>query len=130
MDDNLNCYSTAALAYLGDCALEIFVREYLVRERGLSSAAKLNKAALDFVRAPKQAEAMKNILPLLSEQEEAIFKRGRNVGHTNTPKAATVSEYRAATGMEALFGWLWLSREQGRINELFRAAYLLDSAEQ
>lgn len=130
MDDNLNCYSTAALAYLGDCALEICVREYLVRERGLSSAAKLNKAALDFVRAPKQAEAMKNILPLLSEQEEAIFKRGRNVGHTNTPKAATVSEYRAATGMEVLFGWLWLSREQGRINELFRAAYLLDSAEQ
>ena len=126
MDSNLNSYSSASLAYLGDCALEICVREYLVRELGLSSSAKLNKAALDFVRAPKQAEAMKNILPLLDEEEEAVFKRGRNVGHTNTPKSATVSEYRTATGMEALFGWLWLAGRHERINELFRAAYNLD----
>jgi ribonuclease-3 family protein len=126
MDSNLNSYSSASLAYLGDCALEICVREYLVRELGLSSSAKLNKAALDFVRAPKQAEAMKNILPLLDEEEEAVFKRGRNVGHTNTPKSATVSEYRSATGMEALFGWLWLAVRHERINELFRAAYNLD----
>jgi ribonuclease-3 family protein len=126
MDSNLNSYSSASLAYLGDCALEICVREYLVRELGLSSSAKLNKVALDFVRAPKQAEAMKNILPLLSEEEEAVFKRGRNVGHTNTPKSATVSEYRSATGMEALFGWLWLAGRHERINELFRAAYNLD----
>ena len=126
MDSNLNSYSSASLAYLGDCALEICVREYLVRELGLSSSAKLNKAALDFVRAPKQAEAMKNILPLLDEEEESVFKRGRNVGHTNTPKSATVSEYRSATGMEALFGWLWLAGRHERINELFRAAYNLD----
>ena len=126
MDSNLNSYSSASLAYLGDCALEICVREYLVRELGLSSSAKLNKAALDFVCAPKQAEAMKNILPLLDEEEEAVFKRGRNVGHTNTPKSATVSEYRSATGMEALFGWLWLAGRHERINELFRAAYNLD----
>ena len=126
MDSNLNSYSSASLAYLGDCALEICVREYLVRELGLSSSAKLNKAALDFVRAPKQAEAMKNILPLLDEEEEAVFKRGRNVGHTNTPKSATVSEYRSATGMEALFGWLWLAGRNERISELFRAAYNLD----
>jgi ribonuclease-3 family protein len=126
MDSNLNSYSSASLAYLGDCALEICVREYLVRELGLSSSAKLNKVALDFVRAPKQAEAMKNILPLLSEEEEAVFKRGRNVGHTNTPKSATVSEYRSATGMETLFGWLWLAGRRERIEELFRAAYKLD----
>jgi ribonuclease-3 family protein len=130
MDNPTNSYSSASLAYLGDCALEICVREYLVRERGLSSSAKLNSAALDFVRASKQAEAMKNILPLLSEEEEAIFKRGRNVGHTNTPKSATVSEYRSATGMETLFGWLWLSRKAERINELFRAAYMLDQQQQ
>lgn len=127
MDSSLNSYSSASLAYLGDCALEICVREYLVRELGLSSSAKLNKAALDFVRAPKQAEAMKNILPLLDEEEEAVFKRGRNVGHTNTPKSATVSEYRSATGMEALFGWLWLAGKKERINELFRVAYGLDT---
>ena len=127
MDSSLNSYSSASLAYLGDCALEICVREYLVRELGLSSSAKLNKAALDFVRAPKQAEAMKNILPLLDEEEEAVFKRGRNVGHTNTPKSATVSEYRSATGLEALFGWLWLAGKKERINELFRVAYGLDT---
>ena len=126
MEDSLNTYSSASLAYLGDCALEICVREYLVRELKISSSAKLNKLALDFVRAKNQAEAMKNILPMLSEEEEAVFKRGRNVGHTNTPKSATVAEYRSATGMEALFGWLWLADKRDRINELFRAAYMLD----
>ena len=124
--EQLNTYSTASLAYLGDCAIEICVREYLVREAGLSSSAKLNKAALEFVRASKQAEAMKNILPLLSEEENAVFHRGRNMGHSNTPRSSTVSEYRSATGMEALFGWLHLGGKQDRIRELFRAAYKLD----
>ena len=127
MEGNLNTYSTASLAYLGDCALEICVREYLVREQGLASSAKLNKAALDFVAAPKQARAMENILPLLSEEEEAVFKRGRNHSHNNTPKAATPSEYRTATGMETLFGWLWLAGNKDRINELFYKAYELVS---
>ena len=126
MGTSLNGYSTASLAYLGDCAIEICVREYLVREAGLSSSAKLNKAALEFVRASKQAEAMKNIIPLLSEEENAVFHRGRNMGHSNTPKSATVSEYRNATGMEALFGWLHLAGNKDRINELFRIAYQLD----
>ena len=124
--NNLNTYSTASLAYLGDCAIEICVREYLVREAGLSSSAKLNKAALEFVRASKQAEAMKNIIPLLTEEENAVFHRGRNMGHSSTPKSSTVAEYRSATGMEALFGWLLLSGAQDRIRELFRAAYKLD----
>lgn len=126
MDPLLNTYSTASLAYLGDCALEICVREYLVREAGLSSSARLNKAALEFVKASRQAEAMKNILPLLSEEENAVFHRGRNMGHSNTPKSATVSEYRSATGMEALFGWLYLADRQERMHWLFRAAYGLD----
>ena len=127
MNDSLNTYSTAALAYLGDCAIEICVREYLVSELGLSSSARLNKAALEFVRASKQAEAMKNILPLLSEEENAVFHRGRTMGHSSTPKSATVSEYRSATGMEALFGWLYLAKRQERIRELFYAAYKLES---
>ena len=121
---NLNTYSTAALAYLGDCVLEICVREYLVMS-GLSSSARLNKKALDFVRAPCQAEAMKNILPLLTEEEDAIFHRGRNIGHTNTPKHATVSDYRTATGMEVLFGYLHLTGQDARADELFRTAYEL-----
>ena len=114
--------STPALAYLGDCVLELCVRRHLV-DSGLSTSAHLNAAALDYVRAPMQAEAMKRILPMLTEEEEAFFRRGRNIGHTNVPKRATVSEYRAATGMEALFGFLHLMGREERINELFRAAY-------
>ena len=126
MAKELNTYSTAALAYIGDCAIEICVREYLVKEKEFSSSAKLNKEALNFVKASCQAEAMKNILPLLTEEESDVFHRGRNMGHSNTPKSATVAEYRNATGMEALFGWLHLAGRKERIDELFLIAYALD----
>ena len=118
--------SVPALAYLGDCVLELRVRQHLIQS-GLSTSAHLNAAALDYVRAPAQAQAMKNLLPYLSEEEEAYFKRGRNIGHTNVPKRATVSEYRAATGMEVLFGYLHLMGENERIDELFRLAYLTEN---
>ena len=124
-DIDIKTVSTAALAYLGDSVLEVCVREHLVA-RGLSTSAHLNKEALLFVRATAQAEAMKNIIELLDEDEATVFRRGRNVGHTATPKSASVSEYRTATGMEALFGWLHLSGKEERIRELFRAAYNLD----
>ena len=126
MAENLNTYSSASLAYLGDCTIELCVREYLVKEMGLSSSARLNKEALRFVKAANQAAAMKNILPFLTEEENDVFHRGRNMGHSSTPKSATVAEYRSATGMEALFGWLHLANKKERINELFRIAYALD----
>ncbi len=66
---------------------------------------------------------MKNIIDVLSEEEAAVFRRGRNMGHSQTPKSATVAEYRAATGMEALFGYLYLSERRDRIDELFALAY-------
>ena len=122
---DIKTVSTAALAYLGDSVLEVCVREYLV-SKGLSTSAHLNKEALSFVRASAQAEAMKNILDLLDEEEAAVFRRGRNVGHTATPKSASMSEYRAATGMEALFGWLHLLGKEERIRELFAAAYKIE----
>ena len=119
---NLNEISVPALAYLGDCVIELCVRRHLVNE-GLSTSAHLNAAALDYVRAPAQAEAMKRILPHLTEEEESYFRRGRNMGHSNVPKRATVSEYRAATGMEVLFGYLHLSGREERIRQLFCLAY-------
>lgn len=128
MENTPNNYSTAALAYLGDCVIELCVREHLVR-RGLSSSARLNAEALGYVKASMQAEAMKNILPLLTEDEDAAFRRGRNMGHTNTPKSATVSEYRAATGMETLFGYLHLLGKKERIAELFAIAYKTETKE-
>ena len=126
MEAALHTYSTAALAYLGDSVLEQCVREYLVCS-GYASSSALNRESLKYVRATAQAEAMKNILPLLDEEEEGVFRRGRNVGHTNTPKSATVAEYRAATGMEALFGWLHLAGRRERIAELFAVAYNLNN---
>lgn len=114
--------SAAALAYLGDAVLEVCVREHLVNS-GLSSSARLNSTALEYVKASRQAEAMKKILPVLTEEEDAVFRRGRNMGHTNIPKSATVSEYRSATGMEALFGYLHLEGRKERIAELFALAY-------
>ena len=122
MEIKANECSGAALAYLGDAVLEVCVREHLVKS-GLSSSARLNSTALEYVKASKQAQAMKKILPILTEEEEAVFRRGRNIGHTNTPKSATVSEYRIATGMEALFGYLHLEGRKERIAELFSAAY-------
>ncbi len=122
MEQPLNTYSTASLAYLGDCVLELCVREHLVK-RGLSSSARLNKEALGYVRASAQARAMEKILPYLSEEEAAVFRRGRNIGHTNTPKSATVAEYRSATGMETLFGYLHLAGREERIHTLFLLAY-------
>ena len=88
----------------------------------ISSQADL-ASALDYVTAPRQAAAMKKILDVLTEDEAAIFRRGRNLGHTNLPKNATASEYRSATGMEALMGWLHLGGRQDRINELLSEAY-------
>ena len=125
MEQNPNGYSTHALAYLGDCVMELCVREHLVR-KGLSSSARLNSEALNYVRGAMQAEAMKNILPILTEEEMAVFKRGRNIGHTNVPKSLTATEYRVATGMEALFGYLHLKGDRERIDELFSIAYKLD----
>ncbi len=117
-----NEISSAALAYLGDAVIELCVREFLTG-CGKSHAADLNAAALDFVRASAQSDAVENIIELLDENEAAAFRRGRNIGHTNTPKSATALQYRRATGMEALFGYLHLEGKKERIDELFRLAY-------
>ena len=114
--------STDALAYLGDSVIELLVREHLVN-MNITSSGGLNSKSLEFVKAGSQAQAMRNILPLLTDEEEAIFKRGRNKAGGNVPKSATVSEYRAATGMETLFGYLHLKGDRERISLLFREGY-------
>lgn len=116
--------STEALAYLGDSVLEIRVREKLVRD-GIGHSGELNRASLSFVKASEQAAAMRRIIPLLTEEEALVFKRGRNMSGGNVPKSATVSEYRTATGMEVLFGYLHYAGRQDRIDELFKIAYNL-----
>lgn len=119
---DIRTVSTAALAYFGDGVIELLVRRRLVGA-GYSSSKTLNAKARYFVCAPAQAAAMERLLPHLTDEEAAIFRRGRNVGHTNTPKNATVAEYRSATGMEALFGYLYLTEKEARAAELFELAY-------
>ncbi len=111
-----------ALAYLGDCVLELEVRRYLL-SLGMYDSAALNRNALSFVRASAQSKAFENIEPLLSEEELAYYKRGRNTHTAKTPKSASQLEYRRATGFEALFGYLHLSGKQSRAEELFKLAY-------
>ena len=120
---NLSDITTPALAYLGDSVLEVCVRTYLVTERGLSTSAHLNRASLDFVRATAQSEAMGRIEPVLTEAEAIVFRRGRNMRHGNVPKSASVAEYRRATGMEVLFGYLSLTGQSERMDHLFRLGY-------
>lgn len=120
--NSVNAIPSLDLAYLGDAVLELLVREHLVRS-GVTGSAVLNKKALSFVTAPSQSAALENILPHMTEEELAVFKRARN-GHTPAaPKRATICEYRRATGFEALFAWLWLSDNKERAKELFDIAY-------
>ena len=119
----LSDITVPAMAYLGDSVLEVCVRTYLVTERGLSTSAHLNSAALEFVRATAQAEAMERLEPQLTEAEAIVYRRGRNMGHSNVPKSATVREYRRATGMEVLFGYLSLTGQTERLDHLFRSGY-------
>jgi ribonuclease-3 family protein len=110
----------ATLAYMGDAALETLVRERLILD-GQTQSGKMNKLALSFVKATEQSRAVDLILPHLTEEEQAIYKRGRNAHGISAPKSAGTGEYRRATGFEALFGWLYLKGEINRIKELFEA---------
>ena len=113
--------NAGALAYLGDSVLEALVREALIL-KGLVKSAHLNKEALNYVTAVNQNKAFLKIEPILTEDEASIFKRGKNCSHLNIPKSASALEYKNATGFEAIFGYLHLTKDSERIRELFSAA--------
>lgn len=110
--------SNLGLAYLGDAVYEVMVRTWLCLH-GKLTPGKLHRAALHYVAAPRQAALFERILPLLSPEEERIYKRGRNATPRSHPQGATRQEYQIATGLEALFGWLYLQGRTPRLNELF-----------
>ncbi|MBR3751903.1 MAG: ribonuclease III [Ruminiclostridium sp.] len=110
--------SNLGLAYLGDAVYEVMVRSWLCLH-GKLTPGKLHKAALEYVAAPKQAAKMDLLLPILTEEETTIFKRGRNASPHSYPKGATRREYQIATGLETLFGWLYLQGQTDRLNQLF-----------
>ena len=118
----LNNVSPSALAYLGDAVIELMVREYAV-SRGISDPGKLNDLAKHFVTAVEQSSAVERILPCLTDEETAFFKRGRNIHSSNIPKSSSVAEYRRATGFEVLFGYLHITGNEERKKYLFGVAY-------
>lgn len=110
--------SNLGLAHIGDCVFELMVRSYLVYH-GASTAGGLHKSTVKYVSAPAQAEAVKKIKDYLTDEETAIYKRGRNSRVNTVPKNAKPSQYHAATGLETLFGYLYLTGEKDRLDELF-----------
>ena len=112
----------SSLAYLGDAVIELMVRQMLL-SRDTGDVGKMNKIADGLVRATYQSQAMDRLMPILTEEEVAVFKRGRNTHSHTVPKSAKVSDYRKATGMEALFGFLYLEGRQERLKELFSIAF-------
>ena len=116
--DGLLSLSTLGLAHLGDGVYELMVRSWLVLH-GKAKAKDLHKATVRYVAAPAQAERFERIRPLLSEEEHDVFRRGRNTAPHSIPKAASRAQYQTATGLEALFGWLYLQGRTERLNELF-----------
>ena len=116
----VNQLNMLALAHVGDAVYELLVRSMLCREKN-AAVVKLHHLTVEKVRAEAQAEAVKKILPLLSEDELAVYKRGRNTKVNSAPHHAEIAQYHAATGLEALFGWLYLQGKTERVEALFNA---------
>ncbi len=118
--DRLGSLSNLGLAYLGDAVFEVMVRSFLCM-KGTLSAGKLHRAALSYVTAPAQAAMTQRLLPLLTQEEAEVFRRGRNAKPHSVPKAAKREQYQTATALEALFGWLYLQGQTERLGQLFSA---------
>lgn len=114
-----NTLNGLSLAFIGDAVYEIMVREHLL-EHGSLQVKKLHTMAVEMVRASFQADVFDFLEPIVSEEEKGILHRGRNASATHIPKGANAIEYRKATGVEALFGWLYLEQKSERIRELFK----------
>lgn len=110
--------SPLTLAFVGDGVYDLFVRQFLV-DKGQRPVGELNKIKVDLVNCKSQAVFAKKLIPMLMEEELSVYKRGRNASPKCTPKNGSVGDYHSATGLEALFGYLYLSGEDKRLEQLF-----------
>jgi len=117
-ENEIRGISNLGLAHIGDCVYELMVRSRIICS-GRSTSAGLHKDTVKYVSAPAQAAAVEKILPVLTDEERDVYRRGRNTRVNSVPKNADISQYHAATGLEALFGWLYLNARHERLNELF-----------
>ena len=114
----VDAISNLGLAHMGDCVYEILVRAYLC-SRGNRTVAQLHRETINMVKATYQAKFVDKMLPHLTEDELTHYRRGKNAHPHAVPKSATPAEYAKATGLEALFGWLFLTGQKERANEIF-----------
>ena len=117
--DELRAISAIGLAHMGDAVYETLVRTWLC-VHGKATGKELHRATIALVCAQKQAELAQRILPQLTEEELAVYKRGRNANVHAMPRSATPAQYHAATGLECLMGWLYLRGDKQRAEQLFR----------
>lgn len=117
-EDDIRAISSIGLAHIGDGVYELLVRTYLCAH-GKATGKGLHRATVQLVCAPEQARRAQRILPLLTEEEQEVYRRGRNAHVHSIPQHASRTEYQQATALEALLGWLYLSGHRERINELF-----------
>lgn len=115
---DVNAISMLGLAHIGDAVYELLTRTMLCAD-GNRKVTNLHKKTVAIVNAPAQAAAAARLLPVLDEDEAYIYKRGRNAKVNSVPQKADIAQYHAATGLEALFGWLYLQGKTERINELY-----------
>ena len=120
--DEIRGISSIGLAHLGDAVYELLVRTWLCAH-GKATGKGLHRATIELVCAPKQAEFSEKILPLLTEEEQAVFKRGRNANVHSIPQHASRAQYQQATALEALLGWLYLNGNAARVEQLFEALW-------
>ena len=115
---DINNISMLGLAHIGDGVYELLTRTMLCSD-GNKKVTELHKKSVAIVNAPAQAAAMERLMPHLTADELAIYKRGRNAKVNSVPQKADIGQYHAATGLEALFGWLYLQGRTERINDLY-----------
>lgn len=118
--EDVGTISSIGLAHMGDAVYEILVRAWLCAH-GKATGKGLHRATVSLVCAPRQAELSQIILPLLTEEEQSVFRRGRNANVHSIPAHASRAQYQQATALEALFGYLYLLGRKDRINQLFDA---------
>ena len=130
--DNVNPHLTAplTLAFIGDAVWEIYVRSRIINEHPDMPVNKLNRHVVQFVKAAGQCNAIHTIEEILTEDELSAYKRGRNAKSYTTAKNASLRDYRHATGFEALLGYVYMTGDKERLNELMESAYkaVIDAA--
>lgn len=124
---DINSYSPLVLAYIGDCVFDLIIKSMVING-GNKQVHKLHEKTSSYVQASSQSKMMRAMQPCLNEEEHAVYRRGRNAKSVSPAKNQSITDYRRATGFEALIGYLYLKKEYGRMMELVKIG--LDNLEE